>query len=90
MEDEHWHYVLKSLASHFGRQGDVVQKNVLVNSKMQWKEAGNIRHNAAIRTGIYLALSPLRWAAGLFKRKLNPYLPYQVEALSAKPSITPF
>lgn len=69
MEDEHWHYVLKSLASHFGVNGNVVQKNILVDSRMQWGEAGNFRHNAAIHTAIYLALSPFRWVAGLFKRK---------------------
>jgi hypothetical protein len=69
MEDEHWHYVLTQLAAHFGRQAGVVQKNMLVDPRIQWGKAGNIRHNAAIRTGIYLALSPLRWAAGLVRGK---------------------
>jgi hypothetical protein len=69
MEDQHWHYVLNHLASHFGVEGRVVQKNNLVDPRMQWGQAGNIRHNAAIHTGIYLALSPIRWAANLFKQK---------------------
>lgn len=63
MEDEHWHYVLKSLAAHFGVQGQVEQKNQLVDSRLQWGQVGNIRHNAAIHTGLYLALTPFRWAA---------------------------
>jgi hypothetical protein len=69
MEDEHWHYVLNSLAAHFGVEGQVVQKNDLVDSRMQWGQAGNIRHNAAVHTGIYLTLAPFRWAAGIIKRK---------------------
>jgi hypothetical protein len=69
MEDEHWHTVLKNLALHFGVVADVAQANQLVDPAMQWSQAGNIRHNAAIHTGIYLALSPLRWAAGLLRRK---------------------
>jgi hypothetical protein len=69
MEDEHWHYVLNHLAAHLGVQGHVVQKNNLVDSRMQWNQIGNVRHNAAVHTGIYLALTPFRWAAGLFKKK---------------------
>jgi hypothetical protein len=69
MEDEHWHYVLTKLAAHFGREALVVQENTLLDASMQWSKAGNIRHNAAIRTGIYLAFTPLRWAAGLVRGK---------------------
>jgi hypothetical protein len=69
MEDEHWHYVLNNLAGHFGVNGKVNQVNQLVDSNMQWRQLGNLRHNAAIHTGIFLALSPLRWAAGYFRRK---------------------
>lgn len=69
MEDEHWHTVLKNLAFHFGVRGEATQKNQLVDPRLQWSQAGNIRHNAAISTGIYLALSPFRWLAGLFRRR---------------------
>jgi hypothetical protein len=69
MEDEHWHSVLKNLALRFGVQGTVAQSNVLVDPRMVWNQSGNIRHNAAIHTGIYLALTPFRWLGGLFKRK---------------------
>jgi hypothetical protein len=67
MEDEHWHYVLTHLAEYFGVQGQVEQVNTLVDSRVQWGQAGNLRHNAAIHTGIYLALSPFRWLAGRFR-----------------------
>lgn len=69
MEDEHWHTVLKNLAQHFGVQGAVKQTNVLVDPRLRWSEAGNVRHNAAVHTGIQLALAPFRWASGLFRQK---------------------
>lgn len=69
MEDEHWHTVLKNLGQHFGVQGAVKQTNVLVDPRLRWSEAGNVRHNAAVQTGIQLALTPFRWAAGLFRQK---------------------
>jgi hypothetical protein len=67
MEDEHWHFVLKSLATRFEAQGSVEQNNVLVDPRLIWNQSGNIRHNAAIHTGIYLALTPFRWLRNLFK-----------------------
>lgn len=69
MEDEHWHAVLTNLCGHFGVQGEVSQANLLVDSRMQWSQAANVRHNAAIHTGIYLALTPFRWIGSLFQRK---------------------
>lgn len=69
MEDQHWHTVLTNLAAHFGAQGVVDQHNILVDPRIIWSESGNIRHNAAIHTGIYLAMTPFRWLGGLFKRK---------------------
>lgn len=68
-EDDHWHAVLKNLGKHFGVQAPVTQKNILVDPRVQWSQAGNLRHNAAIHTGIYLALTPFRWFGGLFRRK---------------------
>jgi hypothetical protein len=69
MEDEHWHTVLKNLALHFGVHGEVTQANRLVDPGVQWSQARNIRHNAAIHTGIYLALLPFRRLAGWFSRR---------------------
>jgi hypothetical protein len=68
-EDDHWHAVLTNLAKHFGVAESVKQDNILVDPRMMWSQFWNIRHNAAIYTGIYLALTPFRWAAGLFRKK---------------------
>ena len=69
MEDAHWHAVLTNLALHFGVQGTVTQANVIVDPRLQWSQFSNVRQNAAIHTGIYLALSPFRWIAELFRRR---------------------
>ena len=61
MEDAHWHTTLTNLAGHFGAQNvKVEQKNVLVDPRLQWSEAKNIWHNAAIRTGLYLPVALMK------------------------------
>jgi hypothetical protein len=69
MEDAFWHQTLKNLAAYFGAHGNVTQKVVLVDPRVQWSQAGNVWHNAAIRTGMYMALAPVRWVRGIFKRE---------------------
>jgi len=65
-EDAHWHTTLTNLAAHFGVQNaGVEQKNTLVDPRLQWSEAKNIWHNAAIRTGLYLPVALLK---KVFKR----------------------
>ena len=67
-EDEFWTGTLMNLATYFGVQGQAVsQENILVDPRMQWSQAGNIWHNAAARTGLYIAATPLRWVRGLFQ-----------------------
>lgn len=68
-EDEFWQSTLVALAAHFGVKGNVQQKTTLVDPKVQWSESKNIWHNAAIRTALYLAASPVRWVRGLGKSK---------------------
>jgi hypothetical protein len=67
-EDRFWHGTLQNLAQDFGVSGQVQQRNTLVDPRVQWQEARNIWHNAAIRTGIYTILAPVRWLRDLFKR----------------------
>jgi hypothetical protein len=62
-EDEFWRGTLQNLAAEFGVEGQVEQQNILVDPRMQWKEAGNIWHNAAIRSGLY---APVAWVRKLF------------------------
>jgi hypothetical protein len=49
-EDQFWAQTLGSLAAHFGAQGEVQMQATCVDPKLQWSQAKNIWHNAAIRT----------------------------------------
>lgn len=70
-EDEFWHKTLNNLANRFGVSGFVQQNNTIIDPRMQWSEARNIRYNAMLRTGVYLIASPFRWLGGLFRRPDN-------------------
>ncbi|MCA9999633.1 MAG: hypothetical protein KDE56_27915 [Anaerolineales bacterium] len=66
LEDEFWHGTLKNLAAHVGTPNATVsQKNVCVDKRVQWSEAKNVWHNAAIRTAVYL---PVHLIKQLFKK----------------------
>jgi hypothetical protein len=65
-EDAFWGQTLQNLAAHFGAHGVVTQEVVLVDPRLQWSQAGNLWQNAAIRTGLYMALAPARWVKGIF------------------------
>ncbi len=67
-QEKIWMHVLQSLAAHFGVQGQVELQKICVDPKLQWRQAKNIWHNAAIRSMLYTAATPLRWARG---RKRN-------------------
>lgn len=69
VEDDFWHQTLINLAAYFGAGGDVTQEMVLVDPRVQWSQAGNLWHNAAIRTGMYMAMAPVRWVKGIFRRE---------------------
>ncbi len=65
-EDRFWHHTLKSLAQHFKAEpAEVDQHNLLIDPKIQWAQAGNIWHNAAIRTGLY---APVALVRRIFRR----------------------
>jgi hypothetical protein len=54
-EDAFWRGTLANLAGHFNVAEPVVtQRRELVDPKMQWGQARNIWHNAAIRTMLHL------------------------------------
>ncbi len=67
-EDEFWVQTLRSLASRFGVQGQPQVSAARVDPKLQWSQASNIWHNAAIRSAIYAATAPLRWVRKRFTR----------------------
>ncbi len=64
-EDIFWHGTLTNLARHFGvTSPNVTQKDILVDPRVQWSEAGNVWHNSAIRTGMNLPVRVLRQIFG--------------------------
>ena len=66
-EDDFWHHTLKAVAAHFGVEGQVQQRTTLVDPKVRWAGVKNVWNNAAIRSGLYLIASPLRWIRDVFK-----------------------
>ncbi len=64
-EDEFWHSTLKALAARYGVEGNVEQNTICVDPKVQWSQAMNVWHNAAIRSGMYM---PIRLVRRLFRR----------------------
>jgi len=59
-EDEHWKATLRNLAARNGATGEPTADRVCVDPKRQWRHAGNIRHNAAIRSGLWMMAHPQR------------------------------
>lgn len=64
-EDDFWHHTLESLAVHFGVTAKATQQVVCVDPRLQWSQAGNIWHSAALRTPLY---APLHWLRRRLRR----------------------
>jgi len=60
-EDQFWCHTLAHLALHFGIVATPEANTVCIDNRRQWRRFGNVRHNAAIRTGLHSATTPLRW-----------------------------
>jgi hypothetical protein len=56
-----WRHVLGALGRLFDVTAPVELQKVVVDNRVQWRFAGNVRHNALIRTVLY---SPVRWVKG--------------------------
>ena len=63
-EDVFWQQTLRNVAERFGVEGDPETQVVCVDRRRQWRRAGNIRHSATIRSGLYAAGAPFRMIAG--------------------------
>lgn len=60
-EDEFWKATLMALAQRFGATPTHVELTATcLDKKRQWANARNIRHNAAIRSGLYTMTHPFR------------------------------
>lgn len=57
-ENRHWETTLRNVAARFGATGMPTTEQVCVDRKRQWRNAGNIRHNAAIRSGLWTMTHP--------------------------------
>jgi hypothetical protein len=57
-ENRHWETTLRNLAARFGATGTPKTEAVCVDRKRQWRQAGNIRHNSAIRSGLWTMTHP--------------------------------
>ena len=61
MQNDIWRSTLANLARHFGAQDpDVHAKIVCVDGRRQWRNAKNVWHNAAIRSGLSAPLRLVR------------------------------
>jgi hypothetical protein len=59
-EDRFWQHTLTQLAAHFGVKANVETRTVCIDNGRQWRRAGNIWHNATVRTAIYMTTLPPR------------------------------
>ena len=60
-EDRFWQRTLANLARHLGVADPVVTTAVVcVDRRRQWSKAGNVWHNAGIRTALYVLGAPVR------------------------------
>ncbi|MBL8056977.1 MAG: hypothetical protein JNK29_09785 [Anaerolineales bacterium] len=53
-EDDFWQATLRNLAARFNVAGQAQMRSALVDPRLQWSEAKNVWHNAAIRTAFVL------------------------------------
>ena len=61
-EDRFWHQTLGNLAVRLGVRGAIEQRDVLVDDRFQWGEAGNIGLSAPIRSSFYMPFHVLKKA----------------------------
>lgn len=65
-EDKFWFDTMSNLAAHFDSENQKpTLTSVCVDKRVQWSEASNVWHNAAIRTAVYM---PVHLTKKLFGR----------------------
>lgn len=73
-EDRFWRETLTTLATRLGcPDPEHGLSLVCVDKHRQWKKAGNIWHNAAIRTVLHIALTPVRAVVRKLRRTPRPH-----------------
>jgi hypothetical protein len=62
MNDRFWRDTLSNLAKAMGTADPKVDTQVIcIDKKRQWKQAGNVRNSATLRTARHTLTAPLRW-----------------------------
>ena len=62
-EDRFWQATLTSLAARFGISEPAVETIVVcIDGRRQWRRATNLRYDATIRSALFAAAAPIRWA----------------------------
>ena len=56
-----WVETAENLARHFGVEPAVESQVVCVDKRRQWRKAGNVWKNAAVRTFFWTLATPVRW-----------------------------
>jgi hypothetical protein len=60
-ENKFWTHTMTALASYFGVKNPAVDMQVVcVDRRRQWRNAGNLRYNSALRSAAYMVGSPVR------------------------------
>ena len=59
-EDRFWHESLIRFALRLGTHGDVAQRDVLHDDRVQWKHMANLRFSAALRSSAYMPVYLLK------------------------------
>jgi hypothetical protein len=59
-----WVQTAENLARHFGVEPKVESQVVCVDRRRQWRKAGNLSKNAAVRTFLWTLATPVRWLRG--------------------------
>lgn len=67
-QEKIWMHVLASLAAHFECDQPVSLSKTCVDPRLQWSQARNIWHNAAMRSMLYTLGAPARWVQEVFRR----------------------
>mgnify|MGYP001470834632 CR=1 FL=1 len=60
MEERFWQQTITAVAAYFGVQTTPTTQLTCVDPGRKWSQAGNIWHNAGIRTVLYQVSTPLR------------------------------
>src|SRR5215217_5298166 len=68
-QEKIWDHVLSNLAERFGVRGRVRLEKACVDPQLQWYRAGNLWHNAGLRSVLYAMVAQARIVSSLLRRR---------------------